>query len=873
MTAGLMGCHPTNPSAYPSLCRSLILFSPDLLFNVGDAVPLLTHRLADDSLMVKPNALRLALLTELREAAGLTLSEMAIHCGLLGKQSRLTVAAWERGEMIPTTRRRIHFPHYLWDALGLRKDPERFAAIWDLLCEEWGWEPLTDQEWQRLTHAPRPQPGSTMPVARSATTPPPVAVPPFQAPPLAAHFVERPHLVQQIREALLSSATNPALVALVGMGGLGKTTLATQLAHALRPHFQDGLLWAQTAISSPLDILQSWARALGYDYSELHDVESCAAALRSALVGRQLLFVLDNVEGVQRLQPLLVGGAQSALLITTRSEDVAVALGSQVIPLAEFTSAESSQLLVNLLGHARVAREQAAAHHIGDLLHHLPLAVEIAGQLLAARSRRTLAQMAQRLHDLHYRLDLQISDRDVRTSFLVSWEALDDAQQRLFAHLAVFAGRSFTVTALVALLAEDEDRLLDQLDLLVARSLVKEVGDDRYCQHPLLADFAREQLGDDQTAYQHFSDYYYRFVQAHSAQYERLLPEWGNVAAAIRAAHRQARWPLLLAYANCLAHPWLTQARYADAREAYELIHDAAEALGDEAALATNLVRWGGIAIEQNEYDEAETHLSRALSHWMNLEEDQGVATAQFNLARIAIDRGDFEKAEVLLTSALELRSLVQDQQGIATIKYYQARICFAGEQLTEAAHLLQEAMATQTQIAANREAIPTLRLLAQLAAKEEKFAQALSYCQQAQALCESLQEEAELATVYYTWAIMERRQGDYLSAKAHAQKARLLFQKLGLRRLEGMILYQLGAILKEIAEEEEALHYTLESVRIFTLVQNSFGKLFSLILLGDLYTVCEQAEESQRRWREAEALAHELNNHTAQELLRTRLG
>ncbi len=98
-----------------------------------------------------PNAQCLLILTELREQAGLSLSEMARRFGLEGTQSRKTVGAWEHGEMTPRKRWRGAFMRYLWDDLGLRRQPKQFAQVWDTLVEEWGWEPITDAEWHAFT--------------------------------------------------------------------------------------------------------------------------------------------------------------------------------------------------------------------------------------------------------------------------------------------------------------------------------------------------------------------------------------------------------------------------------------------------------------------------------------------------------------------------------------------------------------------------------------------------------------------------------------------------------------------------------------------------------------------------------------------------
>ena len=142
-------------------------------------------------------------------------------------------------------------------------------------------------------------------------------------------------------------------IAFIGSHGVGKTTLATQVAHGLRDCFPDGVLWAYTAATEPLDILGSWAQALGYDFSSLSDVENRAAALRGVIAEKQLLFILDDVRSVARVRPLLVGGPASATLLTTRDLEVAIALNAQPYSLVEMTQEDGEQLLVRVLESRR----------------------------------------------------------------------------------------------------------------------------------------------------------------------------------------------------------------------------------------------------------------------------------------------------------------------------------------------------------------------------------------------------------------------------------------------------------------------------------------------------------------------------------------
>ena len=64
--------------------------------------------------------------------------------------------------------------------------------------------------------------------------------------------------------------------------------------------------------------------------------------------------MLDDVSSPSRVQPLLPGHAGCAVLLTTRSEDVAAALGASVQRLPELSQASSIDLLARLAGQARL---------------------------------------------------------------------------------------------------------------------------------------------------------------------------------------------------------------------------------------------------------------------------------------------------------------------------------------------------------------------------------------------------------------------------------------------------------------------------------------------------------------------------------------
>lgn len=93
-----------------------------------------------------PVTKRLDVLRQLRQMRRLSQAEVAPHFGFEGQSGRVAISRWESGTKLPALIHRANFISYLLDILELRTDLERFYHVWQILCDEWNWPPLSEQE-------------------------------------------------------------------------------------------------------------------------------------------------------------------------------------------------------------------------------------------------------------------------------------------------------------------------------------------------------------------------------------------------------------------------------------------------------------------------------------------------------------------------------------------------------------------------------------------------------------------------------------------------------------------------------------------------------------------------------------------------------
>ncbi|WP_223198997.1 ATP-binding protein [Solihabitans fulvus] len=290
-------------------------------------------------------------------------------------------------------------------------------------------------------------------------------------------------------EGLLHAA---GAVAIDGMAGVGKTSLAVHVAHRLASTYPDGGLYLDlhgfTPGQEPVEPQAALGRLLGaLDVTHPPaNAEDRAALWRSELSRRRALVVLDNAVDAEQVRPLLPGAGKSAVLITSRSRLVSLD-GVPPVSLVPLADGDAAHLFGRAAG-LTLTEEDA----VGQVLRQcggLPLALRMAGARLRHRPGWTVAVLAERLRDSANRFD---------AVFGMSLQQLDAVQRRVFRLLGVLPGTDFDAAVAGALADLSPDQVDAVLEELVDAHLVQELAPGRYRMHDLIRRYAADLAADEE---------------------------------------------------------------------------------------------------------------------------------------------------------------------------------------------------------------------------------------------------------------------------------------------------------------------------------------------------------------------------------------
>lgn len=543
-------------------------------------------------------------------------------------------------------------------------------------------------------------------------------------------FIGREKEVKAISALLESPETR--LVSLIGPGGIGKTSLAVEVARRMTEQFPNGVYFvALSPLSSPEDILPMMANAVGFQFK---GGENPRQQLLSYFSGKRLLLLMDNfdelLDGATLVADILRAAPGVTILTTSRErlnlqEEIIFRVEgmklSEQDAAGETAYSDAVQLFVQSARHAQPDFEVGADNlddiaRICRLVEGMPL-----GILLAAAwvGMLTLSEIADEITTSLDFLETETRNvperhRSIRGVFESTLSKLTEAERTTFARLSVFRG-GFTREAAQQVTGEG----LRTLMVLANKSLLRRDANGRYSIHELLRQYAWERLSGEHETTQYVHSRYYLNLLAQvdenpqpeiqdqiEADFENIRAAWNwavdrhesdalenalhslydfctrrtrfqdaekllNRALEMAEQHTGFLNPeTLLRLRECRGKMRSLMGDFAGAVADLEHVRRAAHTSGDAAWERDLLIRLGQLYRKSERNVEAIQHLNSALQSARRGGDQRAIADILYHLGTVSWDEGDNTQATAYHQEAVDIyrRLRIRDVVGVQAL-------------------------------------------------------------------------------------------------------------------------------------------------------------------------------------------------------------
>lgn len=684
------------------------------------------------------------------------------------------------------------------------------------------------------------------------------------------------------------------LLTVVGMGGMGKTSLAIRAARDCLDAFWHGVFWVSlVSLQQAQQVISAILNALS-----LSPGSNPEAQLLEYLEDKSILLVLDNFEqllapgcsesqaAVAWIQKIIEHTREIKLLVTSRER---LCLRTEwVYPLeglpyphhdanespARYEQYAAIELFIRRARQFQPtfpAREDAYQHiaRISRLVSGVPLGIELASGWVGQLSCQEIA--AQLESDLDFLVssfrDIPDRHQSLRAVFETSWKMLTPEEQQVLRRLSLFHSPFSRTDA-----QEVAGASIAQLASLANKSLLHETS-GLYSMHLVVQQYLAQKLAEDLDEEQatrfahavHISNFLAELewvltVQNQPAALEQVQHKISDVHASWEWAASQGNWDLLSQFLDSLYYYHWARNQYAEGQALLEQALDGIRLSGEEQnqMLAARLrIRIADYHYWQGNLSVAQEKIRKSLPVFQSAENLQEQAGAHDLLGRIAYAQGNFRHAREEFNTAIGFARQSGQAQVLAQALCSLADvICEEYRDYPVAGKFYSESLSLFRQLDNPFGMARVLINQGSFHNEQGNFVQAAHYYQESLEQYRALDYTYGISASLNNLAILARKQGNLQQARELIEESLILKRKTGNRIASLHALLELGLVECEAGETALAQEHLLKGLQ--QSVQLNASSLFHFFLLG----LASYYETRQQHIRAAEivywVLSHE---------------
>ena len=672
-------------------------------------------------------------------------------------------------------------------------------------------------------------------------------------------FVGRREMLLSLAALLLPKSPLDDLlsrvVAITGMGGMGKTQLAVEFAYRYGRYFPGGVYWLSFAEADNVTAEVSsigGERGMGLyrDAEKLTLTDQVGRVQRAWQEAIPRLLIFDNCEDEDLLAKWLPKTGGCRVIITSRRGCWTQALGVTIRPLSTLSPSFSITLLKRLAPEVTEVDAADIAAEVG----YLPLALQLAGSFLRRYRTMTATHYLSQLRHQglldHPSLRGRGSDYsptghelDVARTFAINFDYLDithevDAMSRqLLVRAACYApGEPIPRKLLIATVIADEENIdevllvEDALVRLVSLGFLEDEGGETVVLHRLLAAFVGKMIDDEaqtavaQTIHQTIDRYrqqtgslfFLPVPLSHLRYITHTLLQKGEVIAADLANQLGLHLCFVADYNNVEDYFQKGLSIY---EQQYGRNHP------DTAVCFTN---FGTLHASRGDYYQARLAYEQVLAireQVLGIHDPQ-TAIALNNLGYLLIRQGDYEAAHLYLTKAVDLLEEAGEVSSprLAIFVNNLGLALMYLRNYEEAAALMEQALMIRQETLGIDHPYTAVSLhnLGKLHLEQQKLRQAQTYFEKALTIQKQTvgQNHPHMARSFHMLGCLFIAFNDYPQAQSYLEQA-LAIQELILtpnHPEKGLTLKDLGDLHQTIGNKKQARLFYERALKILKL-------------------------------------------------------